>query len=67
MFGDVGDPQLVGAAAGEGALDEIGGDDLGSDPPPLPAARDTLQSGTVHQQTDLVVADLDAHMTAGPW
>jgi hypothetical protein len=52
--------KLVGAAASEVPLDEIGGDGVGLDPPPLLPPADALQAGTLHQELDLAVPDRDA-------
>ena len=60
MLRDVGDPQLVRAAAGEIALDAVGSDVVAPDPLPLTPSCDALHAGTPHQQLDLVVSDLDA-------
>ena len=60
MFGDVGDPQLVWAGAGELPLDQISGGRFGSQAAPvLGAAGDALQAGAAHQQLDSVEADAD--------
>ena len=56
---DEDDGAWLRAAAGEGSFDEIGGDGVGSDPLPLPAAGGALQPGPAHQQPDLVVTDFD--------
>ena len=60
MLGDVGDPQLVGAGPGEGAVDQVGGDLVRLGMAPLRPPRRAGQAGTAHQQRDGVVADHDA-------
>jgi hypothetical protein len=57
---DVGHPQLVGAAAGELAVDQVGSDLVGLGMAPLWAAGGASQPGAVHQLRNGVVADHDA-------
>jgi hypothetical protein len=61
VLGDVGDPQLIGAGAGELAVDQVAGGCLGSQPTPEPwPAGHAPQAGAAHQQLHGVVADADA-------
>jgi hypothetical protein len=55
MLGDIGDPQLVRPAAGEGAVDQVGGDLVGLGMAPPCAG----QADAAYQQRNAVVADHD--------
>lgn len=56
---DVGDPQLVRAAPGDGPVDLVGRDAVGLVPLPLRSARDAAKACAPHQQLDLAVPDRD--------
>jgi hypothetical protein len=60
MLGDVGDPQLVGAGAAEGLLDQVSGDVVGLDALPAPSAGQARDPGSAHEHLDCVVADVHA-------
>jgi hypothetical protein len=60
VFGDVGDPQLVGQVTGEGTLDQVRGEGAGQDTFPSPSSGESLQAGAAHQQLDLTMSHRDA-------
>nr|WP_264674772.1 hypothetical protein [Nocardioides kribbensis] len=59
VLGDVGDPQLVRAGAGEVSFDQVSGDVVRLDPLPPRSFSHALQAGAAHRALDLAVAHLD--------